>query len=289
MKKFFSEYGWNIVIASVVIIGLLFTTPFGQAVTGATSGFVNAMSAKTINGISGARIPGQNTYTMLNGANQHIAANPTAAVAAATNFRSEADISKFQSVAVDGSVVDPSLYTVTEGSTIITFKPEFYASLSEGEHVIEIVSDDGSAFANFSYGNVSPGTDPDEGNDEPEVPVVTPKISTQISYGGTHFTLTVDEDSTWNDVIADKPGVFGQDGGYVIVLDVGALDGLAAAISPTANMSPFTYYLKLDGDRVMTDDKVMPDELYEIEEVENLENVGGKDPNHREHSGGIGV
>ena len=45
---------------------------------------------------------------------------------------------------VDGVTVDPVNYTVTEGSTIITFKPEYLKSLSAGNHSLQLVWTDGT-------------------------------------------------------------------------------------------------------------------------------------------------
>ena len=60
------------------------------------------------------------------------------------------EISKFREVKVDGVTVDPINYTVTEGSTIITFKPEYLKSLSAGNHSFELIWTDGTAATNFT-------------------------------------------------------------------------------------------------------------------------------------------
>ncbi len=84
----------------------------------------------------------------------------------ALRFRSTADFSKFVEVKVDDTTVDPANYTATEGSTIITFTPEYSATLANGEHTIEVVSNDGSATAPFTIkGGSSGGLEPD--NEEP--------------------------------------------------------------------------------------------------------------------------
>ena len=57
--------------------------------------------------------------------------------------RSNAPLNKFKEVRVDNAVVDSSNYTLTEGSTIITFKESYLKTLSEGEHVLKIISTDG--------------------------------------------------------------------------------------------------------------------------------------------------
>ena len=58
-------------------------------------------------------------------------------------IRSSAPLSKFKEVKVDNAVVDSSNYTLTEGSTIITFKESYLKTLSEGEHALKIISTDG--------------------------------------------------------------------------------------------------------------------------------------------------
>ena len=57
--------------------------------------------------------------------------------------RSTAPLSKFREVRVDDTVVDSSNYTITEGSTIVTFKESYLKSLSVGDHTLKIVSTDG--------------------------------------------------------------------------------------------------------------------------------------------------
>lgn len=57
------------------------------------------------------------------------------------------EISDFSYVAVDGAVVDPEFYTVTEGSTIVTFSGAYLQQLAEGEHRIEVHFMDGKATA----------------------------------------------------------------------------------------------------------------------------------------------
>ena len=59
--------------------------------------------------------------------------------------RSDAQLSKFKEVKVDEVIVDSSNYTLTEGSTIITFKEAYLQSLSDGEHTFKIMSTDGFA------------------------------------------------------------------------------------------------------------------------------------------------
>ena len=55
-----------------------------------------------------------------------------------------ADLSKFIGVKVDGILLDAANYTAVSGSTIITIKPEYLATLAVGEHSIELFFTDGS-------------------------------------------------------------------------------------------------------------------------------------------------
>ena len=57
--------------------------------------------------------------------------------------RSTAPLSKFREVRVDDTVVASSNYTLTEGSTIVTFKESYLKTLSKGEHTLKVVSTDG--------------------------------------------------------------------------------------------------------------------------------------------------
>ena len=68
--------------------------------------------------------------------------------------RSNAPLSKFKEVKVDGVTVDSSNYTLTEGSTIVTFKESYLKTLSEGEHTFKIISNDGFASGKITIKNV---------------------------------------------------------------------------------------------------------------------------------------
>ena len=85
-------------------------------------------------------------YEVIEGANGSWTQNTDGSLA----IRGSGEISKFREVKVDGVTVDPVNYTVTEGSTIITFKPEYLKSLSAGNHSFELVWTDGTAATNFT-------------------------------------------------------------------------------------------------------------------------------------------
>ena len=93
-----------------------------------------------------AAAPVQVTYDILDGAGSSWTQNTHGSLA----IRGSGEISKFREVKVDGVTVDPVNYTVTEGSTIITFKPEYLKSLSAGNHSFELIWTDGTAATNFT-------------------------------------------------------------------------------------------------------------------------------------------
>ena len=64
-------------------------------------------------------------------------------------FRSNAAYSDFLRVQFDGKTLDEKYYTVKEGSTVITLKADYVATLSAGEHTIGIVSTNGKATTTF--------------------------------------------------------------------------------------------------------------------------------------------
>ena len=105
-----------------------------------------AASTTTAPASSAAAAPAQVTYDILDGAGSSWTQNTDGSLA----IRGSGEISKFREVKVDGVTVDPVNYTVTEGSTIITFKPEYLKSLSTGNHSFELVWTDGTAATNFT-------------------------------------------------------------------------------------------------------------------------------------------
>ena len=66
------------------------------------------------------------------------------------SFTSNAAFSDFLRVELDGKALDEKYYTVKEGSTIVTLKADYVATLSVGEHTIGIVSTNGTATTTFT-------------------------------------------------------------------------------------------------------------------------------------------
>ena len=87
-------------------------------------------------------------------------------------IRGNGEFSKFQKVRVDGKVIDPKNYTVTEGSTIITLKADYLKTLSTGSHTFEIVWTDGSASTQFTVAENSgdDGTSENNNNNPAQTP-----------------------------------------------------------------------------------------------------------------------
>lgn len=90
--------------------------------------------------------PAPASYYIMDGANSSWVRNEDGSMA----IRGNGEISKFTGVKVDGVLIDPANYIVTEGSTIITLKPEYLNTLSEGSHSFEILWADGSAATDFT-------------------------------------------------------------------------------------------------------------------------------------------
>ena len=90
--------------------------------------------------------PAPNPYYIMDGANSNWVLNEDGSMA----IRGNGAFSRFTGVKVDGVLIDPSNYTVKEGSTIVTLKAEYLNTLSEGSHSFEILWVDGSAATDFT-------------------------------------------------------------------------------------------------------------------------------------------
>ena len=92
------------------------------------------------------------SYKIISGADSEWKQNTDGTITIVGN----GEFSKFESVKVDGSIIDAKNYTAKEGSTIIILKADYLKTLSVGTHSFEIVWTDGSAVTNFK---VSKNTD----------------------------------------------------------------------------------------------------------------------------------
>lgn len=83
-------------------------------------------------------------------------------------IRGNGEISKFVNVKVDGTIVDPANYIVTEGSTIIELKADYLKTLSEGTHTFEIIWTDGTAGTSFTVAKNTSGAPGNNDNNKDE-------------------------------------------------------------------------------------------------------------------------
>ena len=84
----------------------------------------------------------------LEGQNQKYDANKKGSL----TFRLDIDYDKFLAsgkVYVDNKLVDSNCYTVTSGSTIITFKDTYSSALASGKHTLKVTLNDGSVSTTF--------------------------------------------------------------------------------------------------------------------------------------------
>ena len=113
-------------------------------------------------------------------------------------FRSEANVASFVRVEVDNKVVDPANYTVTEGSTIITLKKEFLATLSAGTHTLSIVSKNGTASASFEKIKTTKTLSNqilEDNKAQADTNIDFSKISSNTNGNGLYYTSTNTEDN----------------------------------------------------------------------------------------------
>ena len=76
----------------------------------------------------------------------------------ALSFTSNALFADYIRVELDGTPLPALYYTVREGSTIVTLKAEYVATLAVGEHTIGVVSENGTAETTFSVNPQLPQT-----------------------------------------------------------------------------------------------------------------------------------
>ena len=128
----------------------------GSAVSSVTSyTFNNVDKAHTIEATFKKKQspePTPTSYKIISGADSEWKQNTDGNI----TIRGNGEFSKFESVKVDGSIIDAKNYTAKEGSTIIILKADYLKTLSVGTHSFEIVWTDGSAVTNFK---VSKNTD----------------------------------------------------------------------------------------------------------------------------------
>lgn len=86
------------------------------------------------------------TYKIINGARSTWNGSTTEGL----TIRGDGDFDKFAGVRVDGNWIPSAHYEAKSGSTIVTLKPSYLASLAEGEHTVDIMWIDDSASTTFT-------------------------------------------------------------------------------------------------------------------------------------------
>ena len=154
-------------------------------------------------------------YDILDGADSSWTENTDGSLA----IRGSGDIGKFLRVLVDGKVVDPNNYVVTEGSTIITFKPEFLKTLSEGSHSFEIVWTDGTASTSFTVAKNTSGNNGGNNNNN--------NNSNNNSNNDGSNNAGSSANTTDTTIKAPKTGDTSNDALWIVLLVVASIAGLA--------------------------------------------------------------
>ena len=121
----------------------------GSAVSSATSyTFSDVDKAHTIEATfkkTPTQTPTPTSYKIISGADSEWKQNTDETI----TIRGNGEFSKFESVKVDGNIIDAKNYTAKEGSTVIILKADYLKTLSVGTHSLEIVWTDGSAVTSF--------------------------------------------------------------------------------------------------------------------------------------------
>lgn len=68
----------------------------------------------------------------------------------ALSFRSTAPLNELQEIQINGVTVDPSNYTLEEGSTIVTFPIDYLKTLNVGNYEVAVASDSKTVKGNFT-------------------------------------------------------------------------------------------------------------------------------------------
>ena len=156
-------------------------------------------------------------YEILDGAGSSWTENTDGSLA----IRGSGAIAKFLRVLVDGTVVDPSNYTVTEGSTIITFKPEFLKTLPEGSHTFELVWTDGTASTSFTVARNTSGNNGGNNNSNNN------NNNNNNSNNDSSNNAGSNADATDTTIKAPKTGDTSNDALWVVLLAVASVAGLS--------------------------------------------------------------
>ncbi|MDD3403647.1 MAG: hypothetical protein PHQ72_09865 [Hespellia sp.] len=88
-------------------------------------------------------------------------------------FKSNIALADFESVSVDGKVIDKANYTTAEGSTVVTLKADYLATLSVGKCTLAIHSVTGTASTEFTI--AAKAADPEKPGDSTKLGAHSPR------------------------------------------------------------------------------------------------------------------
>ncbi len=112
-------------------------------------------------------VPGlPNTYNIIEGADQTILTSQIKSV----TIKADGDLNKFAGVSVDGNQISDENYTLAEGSTIITFKPEYIKTLTAGSHTVTIHYSDGQVQTTLTIKEDTPITEENGNQNSTQTP-----------------------------------------------------------------------------------------------------------------------
>ena len=150
-------------------------------------------------------------YEILDGADSSWTENADGSLV----IRGSGAFAKFLKVLVDGNEIASDNYTVTEGSTIITLKPEYLKTLSEGSHSFEIVWTDGTARTSFTIAKNTSGNNNGNNNNN------NSNNDSNNNNAGSGANTT---DTT---IKAPQTGDTSKDALWIVLLVVAAIAGLS--------------------------------------------------------------
>ena len=147
MKNISEHLGQIIIVLAVIalLIGTVgvFATPIGNFFYSIVNK-ENALGGDILDGIGNVNLTPGSAYKIIKGYGQTYTTGTL-------SFTSNAPFNKFAGVKVNGELVDPIHYTVTEGSTIVTFTEAYSQTLAASDNYsIEILASDGQAEAPFT-------------------------------------------------------------------------------------------------------------------------------------------
>lgn len=99
-------------------------------------------------------------YNMIEGNDVAWTGSGTISFTAQRSIDPETTFDHFTAVVVDGSLVDPSMYTIANGSIIVTLSEAFLMSLPEGRHLIRIEFNDSGCAEAYFYTTFIPALEP---------------------------------------------------------------------------------------------------------------------------------